>query len=60
MSRTPTAKDWRKLARTARKERSRNPKTFAYMLKQLYDVVNEGKEQSGSKDDREARRTKRV
>ena len=60
MSRTPVAKDWRKLARTARKEHWRNPKKFVYLLKQLYDVVNEGKEQRRGKGDREARRTKRV
>jgi len=34
--------DRRKLAKAARKER--NPIKFVYLLKQLYDVVNESKE----------------
>jgi hypothetical protein len=42
MSRVPVSKDWRKLSQAARQER--NPKKFVYLLKQLYDVLNEGEE----------------
>jgi hypothetical protein len=39
MSRALVTNDWRKLSKAARKER--DPKKFVYLLKQLYDVVNE-------------------
>ena len=34
--------DWRKLSKVARKEH--DPKKFVYLLKQLYDVVNQREE----------------
>jgi len=43
MSRTGITNDWRKLSQAARKER--DPKKFVHLLKQLYDVVNEGEEE---------------
>jgi hypothetical protein len=43
MSRTVITNDWRKLSKAARKER--DPKKFVQLLKQLYDVVNEGEEE---------------
>jgi len=45
MPRTLVTRDWRKLSKAARKER--NPIKFIYLLKQLYDVVNEGEERRG-------------
>ena len=42
MPRAPIIDDWRKLSKVARKEH--DPKKFVYLLKQLYDVVNERKE----------------
>ncbi len=43
MSRAVDTNDWRKLSKAARKER--DPKKFGRLLKQLYDVVNEGAEE---------------
>jgi hypothetical protein len=40
MSHAVVTNDWKKLSRAARKER--DPKKFFRLLKQLYDVVNEG------------------
>jgi hypothetical protein len=45
MLRAMVTNDWRKLSKAARKER--NPKKFVHLLKQLYDVVNEGEGQRG-------------
>ena len=42
MPRALGTKDWRDLSKAARKER--DPKKFANLLEQLYDVVNEGEE----------------
>ena len=42
MSRALVSRDWRKLSEAARKER--NPKKFVYLLKQLYDLLNEDEE----------------
>jgi hypothetical protein len=39
MTRALVTNDWRKLSKAARKER--DPKKFVYLLKQLYEVVNE-------------------
>jgi hypothetical protein len=48
MSRALVTHDWRKLSKAARQES--DPKKFGYLLKQLYDVVNEGeKERSVSR-----------
>jgi hypothetical protein len=45
MPRALVTNDWRKLSRAARKER--DPKKFVYLLKQLYNAVNEGEEKRG-------------
>jgi len=45
--------DWRKLAKAARQER--HPIKFVYLLKQLYDVVNEGEKLSVSRKARHSR-----
>jgi hypothetical protein len=49
--------DWRKLSKAARKER--NLKKFVYLLKQLYDVVNEGGEKQSVSRVAKHRRPKR-
>jgi hypothetical protein len=46
----PVTTDWRKLSKAARQEHE--PKKFVFLLKQLYDVVNEGEKERGSKVDR--------
>ena len=43
MSRFLVTYDWRKLSKAARQER--DPKKFGRLLKQLYDVVNEGEKE---------------
>ena len=58
MSRAPVTNDWRKLAKAARKER--DPKKFVHLLKQLYDVVNEGEEKPNASRAAKLRRTKRT
>ena len=35
--------DWRQLSEAARQER--DPKMFVFLLKQLYDVMNEGEKE---------------
>jgi hypothetical protein len=59
MSHALVAKDWRKLAQAARKERERDPRKFVYLLKQLFDLVNAGEEKHESKNERHSRRTTR-
>ena len=45
MSRAVVTNDWRQLSKAARQEH--DPKKFVYLLKRLYDVLNEsGKERS--------------
>ena len=47
--------DWRKLSKAARKER--DPKKFVYLLKQLYEVVNnKGEGQRGVSREAKLRR----
>jgi hypothetical protein len=58
MPRTLVTNDWRKLSQAARKER--DPKKFIYLLKQLYDVVNEGEEKRGISREAKLRRAKRA
>jgi len=58
MSRALVTNDWRKLSRAARRER--DPKKFVYLLKQLYDVVNEGEEKRGISRKAKPRRLKRA
>lgn len=58
MSRALVANDWRKLSKAARKER--DPKKFVYLLKQLYDVVNEGEEGRGASREATLHRAKRM
>ena len=49
MSSTMVTYDWEQLSESARQER--DPKKFVFLLKQLYDVVNEGeKEHSVSRN----------
>jgi hypothetical protein len=43
MPRALVTNGWRKLSKAARKER--DPKRFVHLLKQLYQVVNEGEGQ---------------
>ncbi len=43
MPRDLVKNDWRRLSKAARRER--NPIKFVYLVKQLYDVVNEGDEE---------------
>jgi hypothetical protein len=50
--------DWRKLSKAARKER--DPKKFVYLLKQLYDMVNEGKEKRSAGRETKLRRANRT
>ncbi|MGO9083712.1 MAG: hypothetical protein ACLP6G_14990 [Terriglobales bacterium] len=50
--------DWRKLAKAARKER--NPIELIYLLKRLYDVVNEGEEKRAVRRKAKLRRPKRA
>ena len=58
MSRVPVTNDWRKLSKAARKER--DPKKFVHLLKQLYDVVNEGEEKPSASREAKLRRAKRT
>jgi hypothetical protein len=57
MSRALVTNDWRKLSKAARKER--DPKKFVNLLKQLYDVVNEGEEKHCISRKAKLRRIKR-
>jgi hypothetical protein len=45
MPRAVVTGDWRKLSKAARKER--DPDKFVYLLKQLYDLVNEDEGKRG-------------
>lgn len=45
MPRALVTGDWRRLSKAARKER--DPDKFVYLLKQLYDLVNEGEGKRG-------------
>ena len=56
MSRPLLTNDWRKLSKAARNER--DPEKFVYLLKQLYDVVNEGQERRSVNRDARPRRSK--
>ena len=58
MPRALVTNDWRKLSRAARKER--DPKKFVYLLKQLYDVVNEGEEKRSVSREAKFHRTRRT
>lgn len=58
MSRALVTNDWRKLSEAARKER--DPKKFVYLLKQLYDLVNEGEGKRGVSRKANLRRVKRA
>ena len=58
MPRALVTNDWRKLSQAASKER--NPKKFVYLLKQLYDVVNEGEEKHSVSSGTKLRRVKRA
>jgi len=58
MRRARVTNDWRKLSKAASKER--NPRKFVYLLKQLYDVVNEGEEKRGLGREAKLRRAKRT
>jgi hypothetical protein len=58
MPRALVTNDWRKLSKAASKERS--PKKFVYLLKQLYDVVNEGEEKHSVSNGAKLRRAKRA
>ncbi len=58
MSRAPVTNDWRKLSKAARKER--DPKKFVYLLKRLYDVVNEGEEKPSASREAKRRRARRT
>jgi hypothetical protein len=58
MSHALVTNDWRKLSKAARKER--DPKKFVYLLKQLYDVVNEGKENRSASREAKLRRANRT
>ena len=60
MPRALATNDWRKLARAARKERNRNPRKFVYLLKQLYDTVNEGEAKPSVSCKDKIRRPKRA
>lgn len=55
MPRASVTNDWRKLSKAARQEG--DPKRFIYLLKQLYDVVNEREEKHS---DAKLRRTDRA
>jgi len=57
MLRALLTNDWRKLSKAASKKR--NPKKFVYLLKQLYDVVNESEEKRGVSRKAKFRRAKR-
>jgi hypothetical protein len=52
VSRAVVTNDWRQLSKAARQEH--DPKKFVYLLKRLYDVLNEGEKKRGvsSKVDR--------
>jgi hypothetical protein len=58
MPRALVTNNWRKLSIAARQER--NPKKFVYLLKQLYDVVNEGEEKQSVSRGAKLRRAKRA
>jgi hypothetical protein len=58
MSRPLVTNDWRKLSKAARNER--DPKRFVYLLKQLYDVLNEGEEKRSVNREARPRRSKAV
>lgn len=55
MSRALVTNDWRKLSTAARNER--DPKKFVHLLKQLYDVVNDGEEKRRVSPEAKHRRT---
>jgi hypothetical protein len=54
---TLVTSDWRKLSKAVRKER--NPIEFIYLLKRLYDVVNEDEEKRAVRRKAKLRRPKR-
>jgi hypothetical protein len=58
MPRTLVTNNWRQLSKAARKER--NPKKFVYLLKQLYDLVNEGEEKYNVSSGAKLHRIKRA
>ena len=58
MSRALVTNDWRELSKAARKER--DPKKFVYLLKQLYDVVNEGEEKRSASREAKLHRAKKT
>jgi hypothetical protein len=58
MPRALVTNDWRKLSKAARKER--NPIKFIYLLKRLYDVVNEGEQKRGVRRKATLRRPKKA
>ena len=43
MSRALVTNDWRQLSKAARQEH--DPKKFVYLLKRLYDLLNEGEKE---------------
>ncbi len=58
MPRVLVTNDWRKLSKAARNER--DPKKFVYLLKQLYDVLNQGEEKRSLNREARPRRSKAV
>jgi hypothetical protein len=58
MPRALVSNVWRKLSKAARKER--DPKKFVVLLKQLYDLVNEGGEKRSLSQEARLRRAKRT
>jgi hypothetical protein len=58
MSKALVTNDWRKLSKAARRER--DPKTFVYLLKQLYDVVSQGEGKRGVSREAKLRRANRA
>jgi hypothetical protein len=58
MSHALVSTDWRKLSQAARKER--NPKKFVYLLKQLYDLLNEDEENRSANNIVESSSAKRA
>jgi hypothetical protein len=58
MSRALVTNDWRELSKAARQER--DPKKFVYLLKRLYDVVNEGEEKRSANRETKLHRAKKT
>jgi len=58
MPRALVTNNWRKLSKAARKEH--NPKKFVYLLKKLYDVLNEGEEEDSISRGAKLRRVKKA